>query len=203
MSATNAESPKLSALTERLRALPGIGRKSAQRIAYHLLQQNREAMEHLAAALLEAKQDIRHCRRCRFFTEQELCAVCSDQQRQQKQICVVESPADIPVFEETGYRGQYFVLLGRLSPLDGIGPEQLGLDVLPELVKENGVEEVILATNSTVEGNVTAQYINDLLQPHCANISRLAQGIPAGGELEYLDSNTLLLALRDRHQLQG
>ncbi|MGV0006220.1 MAG: recombination mediator RecR [Candidatus Porifericomitaceae bacterium WSBS_2022_MAG_OTU9] len=201
MSAHRAESPALASLIEQLCTLPGIGRKSAQRITYHLLQQNRNDMEQLAIALNTAKSNIKKCKRCRFFTEQELCLVCSDQKREQKQLCIVESPADVPVFEETGYRGLYFVLLGRLSPLDGIGPAELGLQTLPELVKQYGIEEVILATNSTVEGNVTAQYICELLQPHCTNITRLAQGIPAGGELEYLDSNTLSLALRDRHSL--
>lgn len=201
MPAHRAESPALTSLIEQLCTLPGIGRKSAQRIAYHLLQQKRDNMEQLAVALNTAKTNIRNCKRCRFFTEQELCLVCSDQKREQKQLCVVESQADIPVFEETGYRGLYFVLLGRLSPLDGIGPTELGLQALPELVKQYSIEEIILATNSTVEGNVTAQYIYELLKPYCCNITRLAQGIPAGGELEYLDSNTLSLALRDRHSL--
>ena len=193
--------PSLDRLTEALSRLPGIGKKSAQRIAYHLLQRDRPGGDELSQALTAAMRDIRHCSRCRIYSEQELCHWCRDDNRDGSLLCVLENPIDVPVMENTGYRGRYFVLLGCLSPLDGIGPADLGLDDLKELVAGGETEEVIVATNPTTEGDVTAHYIHEMLSASAVRVSRLAQGMPVGGELEYMDSSTLSLALSGRHPL--
>ena len=181
--------------------MPGVGRKSAQRIALHLLRGERADALHLAKVLQQAMERIGHCARCRTFSENELCKLCGSSQRDPSQLCVIESPAEVMGIEETGYRGGYFVLLGHLSPLDGIGPEHLGLDLLSRRVREENVREVILATNSTVEGEATAHYIREMLNGTSARVTRIAQGVPVGGELEYLDSHTLARAFDGRREL--
>ena len=196
-----AETGLLSALIDALRCMPGIGRKSAQRIAYHLLQRDRERARHLAAVLQEAMDKIGHCRRCRTFSETELCALCTSSKRDQSLLCIVESPADVQAVEEAGYRGLYFVLMGHLSPLDGIGPGDLGLDQLDALLAEPGRQEIILATNSTVEGEATAHYISEMVRRHGLRVTRIAHGVPMGGELEYVDSTTLARALAGRREI--
>lgn len=196
-----AESGLLASLIDALRCMPGIGRKSAQRIAHHLLQRDRERARHLAAVLMDAMDRIGHCRRCRTFTELELCEKCASPKRDQTLLCIVESPADVQAVEDAGYRGQYFVLNGHLSPLDGIGPGELGLEQLDELLAEAGRQEVILATNSTVEGEATAHYISDMVHRHGLRVTRIAHGVPMGGELEYVDSGTIARALAGRREI--
>ena len=172
--------------------MPGIGRKSAQRIAFQLLERNRDGALQLSQALSEAADGIGHCKRCRMFTENELCNICSAAGRDEGQLCVVESPADVMAVEDaTGYRGQYFVLMGHLSPLDGIGPDELGMDTLEERLAAGKVKELIIATNPTVEGDATAHFLADLAGKHKVQASRIAHGVPLGGELEYVDSGTL------------
>ena len=179
--------------------MPGIGQKSAQRIAFHLLERDREGASGLSSALADAVQGIGHCKRCRMFTESELCSTCSATGRDTAQLCVVESPADVMAIEDaTGYRGLYFVLMGHLSPLDGIGPEELGLRKLEEWLSEGEVKELIIATNPTVEGDATAHYLADLAQRHKVSASRIAHGVPLGGELEYVDGGTLSHAFYGR-----
>ena len=197
-----SESTLLEDLIEALRCLPGIGRKSAQRIAYYLLQRDRDGGRRLAAALVRAMDDIGHCRRCRNFSEQQLCQICSSEKRDKSLLCVVESPADVRAVEEAGYRGRYFVLMGHLSPLDGIGPEDLGLDALATVLDEGDTREVILATNSTVEGEATAHFISEMVRKRSLLVSRISQGVPMGGELEYIDSNTLSRAISGRREIQ-
>lgn len=192
---------KLDQLISALRCMPGIGKKSAQRIAYHLLQRNRDGARNLARALLEAMDQIGHCQRCRNFSETEICLICSSVKRDRSLLCIVESPADVYAVEEAGYRGVYFVLMGHLSPLDGIGPDDLGLDLLSERVNEGQVSEVILATNSTVEGEATAHYIGEIMHRKKIRVSRIAHGVPVGGELEYIDSGTLSQALSGRRDV--
>ncbi len=192
---------KLDQLISALRCMPGIGKKSAQRIAYHLLQRNRDGARNLARALLEAMDQIGHCQRCRNFSETEICLICSSEKRDRSLLCIVESPADVYAVEEAGYRGVYFVLMGHLSPLDGIGPDDLGLDLLSERVNEGQVSEVILATNSTVEGEATAHYIGEIMHRKKIRVSRIAHGVPVGGELEYIDSGTLSQALSGRRDV--
>ena len=192
---------KLDQLISALRCMPGIGKKSAQRIAYHLLQRNRDGARNLARALLEAMDQIGHCQRCRNFSETEICLICSSEKRDRSLLCIVESPADVYAVEEAGYRGVYFVLMGHLSPLDGIGPDDLGLDLLSERVNEGQVSEVILATNSTVEGEATAHYIGEIMHRKKIRVSRIAHGVPVGGELEYVDSGTLSQALSGRRDV--
>ena len=192
---------RLDRLIDALRILPGIGRKSAQRIAYHLLQRNRHGARQLAAAMTDAMDNIGHCRRCRNFSETELCRICSGDRRDRSLLCVVESPADVYAVEEAGFKGLYFVLMGHLSPLDGIGPDELGLDALPSILGEGEVREVILATNSTVEGEATAHYIGEMVRQQGIRISRIAHGVPVGGELEYIDSGTLSQAISGRREV--
>src|SRR6056300_787025 len=181
-------SPLLIRLIDGLRCMPGVGQKSAQRIAFHLLERDREGASHLSAALADAVTGIGHCSRCRMFTEHELCSICSASGRDDSQLCVVESPADVMAIEDaTGFRGLYFVLMGHLSPLDGIGPEELGLAVLDERLAEGTVNEVIIATNPTVEGDATAHYLAEMALRHEVQASRIAHGVPLGGELEYVD----------------
>ena len=185
-------SPLLMRLIETLRCMPGVGQKSAQRIAFHLLERDRGGAEQLSQALAEATAGIGHCRQCRMFTEQELCAICSASGRDDSLLCVVESPADVMAVEDaTGYRGHYFVLMGHLSPLDGIGPDQLGLESLEERLAGGRVQELIIATNPTVEGDATAHYLAELAGRQNVPASRIAHGVPLGGELEYVDGGTL------------
>ena len=195
------ESSKLDDLIKALRCLPGVGKKSAQRISYHLLQRNREGARDLAMALNEAMDRIGHCQRCRNFSETSLCGICSGDKRDKTILCIVESPADVFAVEDTGYRGVYFVLMGHLSPLDGIGPDDLGFDQLSTLVDEGQVQEVILATNSTVEGEATAHFISELMRNKKIRVSRIAHGVPMGGELEYIDSGTLSQAISGRREI--
>ena len=179
--------------------LPGVGRKSAQRMALHLLEKAPEQAAGLSADIQTALDNIGRCSRCRNLTESEICNICADPGRDTSLLCVVETPMDVMAIESAAsYSGQYFVLYGKLSPLDGVGPEDLGLDVLMNLVVEEGVEEVILATNLTVEGEATAHYISEQLGPKGVRLSRIAQGVPTGGELEYVDGNTLSIAIRGR-----
>ncbi|MDD1782393.1 recombination mediator RecR [Enterovibrio sp. ZSDZ35] len=194
----------LEQLMEALRCLPGVGPKSAQRMAFHLLQRNRQGGVKLSESLLAAMTDIGHCDKCRTFTEEEVCAICANPRRQENgQICVVESPADIAAIEATGqYSGRYFVLMGHLSPLDGIGPSDIGLDVLEKRLASESIAELILATNPTVEGEATAHYISELCAEHDVVASRIAHGVPMGGELELVDGTTLSHSIIGRHRLR-
>ncbi len=179
--------------------MPGVGQKSAQRIAFHLLERDRDGANGLSVALAEAAAGIGHCNRCRMFTEHELCSICSANTRDVTQLCVVESPADVMALEDaTGFRGLYFVLMGHLSPLDGIGPEELGLSQLDAWLSEGEIKELIIATNPTVEGDATAHYLADLASRYDVPASRIAHGVPLGGELEYVDSGTLSHAFNGR-----
>lgn len=185
-------SPLLVRLIDALCCMPGIGRKSAQRIAFHLLERDREGATSLATALSEAAIGIGHCSRCRMFSEHELCNICSAPGRDESALCAVESPADVMAVEDaTGFRGLYFVLMGHLSPLDGIGPGELGLSLLEDRLRSGEIEELIIATNPTVEGDATAHYLADLAVRHNVQASRIAHGVPLGGELEYVDGGTL------------
>lgn len=182
-----------------LRCLPGVGPKSAQRMAYHLLQRDQKGAERLAGALSEALGRIRHCARCNTFTEAEMCTVCSSPRRDGALLCVVESPGDLLMMEQTqSYAGLYFVLMGRLSPLDGIGPREIHLERLVRRATDGVVKEVILATNFTVEGEATAHYISELLGGKGLKVTRIARGLPVGGELEHVDSGTLAQAILER-----
>jgi recombination protein RecR len=195
-------SPHLSQLIEALRALPGVGPKSAQRMAFHLMQDGRPGARALAQALGTALESVVRCRRCRMLTEGETCSICSATQRDATLLCVVESPADVVAIEQSGsYRGRYFVLMGHLSPLDGVGPEQLGIRELEAILSEGAVREVILATNPTVEGEATAHFLGDLAMKRGIKASRIAHGIPIGGELEYVDGGTLAHALAGRQSV--
>ena len=192
-------SPLLVRLIDALRCMPGVGQKSAQRIAFHLLERDRDGASSLAAALGDAVQGIGHCKRCRMFTENELCSTCTAKGRDETQLCIVESPADVMAVEDaTGFRGLYFVLMGHLSPLDGIGPDELGLDLLEGRLAEGEVKEMIIATNPTVEGDATAHFLAELAQKHDVQASRIAHGVPLGGELEYVDGGTLSHAFYGR-----
>ena len=189
----------LDALIEALKRLPGVGQKSAQRMAYHLLQHDRPAMVRLSEALTAAGERIKHCERCHTFSEAPLCAVCADVERDARLLCVVETPADQAALERTGsYRGYYFVLLGRLSPLDGVGTRQIGAAELLARAAEAGVEEVILATSFTAEGEATAHVLAEALRARGITSTRLARGVPVGSELEYVDLGTIAHALTDR-----
>ncbi len=182
-----------------LRCLPGVGPKSSQRFAFHLLQRDRTGAQQLVAALQAALEGIGHCRECRMLSETTLCAVCADPAREQSLLCITESPADVLALEQaTTYQGLYFVLMGHLSPLDGIGPEELGLDQLEKRLQRGGIKEIILATNPTVEGEATAYYIAELARQYGIQATRIAHGVPMGGELETLDSGTLAHALNGR-----
>lgn len=197
-------SPLLESLTEALRCLPGVGPKSAQRMVFHLLQRNRQGGVHLAQVLHDAMINIGHCSCCRTFSEQDLCNICANPRRQQSdKLCVVESPADIVAIEQTGqYNGRYFVLLGHLSPLDGIGPNDIGLDLLKARLATETIHEVILATNPTVEGDVTASYIAQLCTAHQIVATRIAHGVPVGGELEMVDGTTLSHSFIGRQKIE-
>jgi recombination protein RecR len=189
----------LEQLIESLRCLPGVGPKSAQRMAYHLLQRDQTGALRLADALRGALEHIRHCEKCNSFAEQEICGLCSSAKRDASLLCVVETPADLLMMEQTQcYRGLYFVLMGRLSPLDGIGPKEIHLEKLLKRAQDGIVKEVVLATNFTVEGEATAHYINELLKSRGMKVSRIARGLPVGGELEHVDSGTLGQAVLER-----
>ncbi len=194
-----SQTPLLKQLIDAFTCLPGVGRKSAQRMAYHLLERNRQGGQWLSKQLAEAMEKVGHCQQCRNFTEQALCELCANPKRNQQLMCIVESPADVSAIEHSGsFSGIYFVLMGHLSPLDGIGPEDLGFDLLLKTIKQQSVSEVIIATGSTIEGEATAHYINDILRPININITRIAQGVPMGGELEYIDANTLARSIAER-----
>lgn len=189
----------LDALVQALKRLPGVGVKSAQRMAFHLLQHDRAGAQHLARALQDASTLVRHCERCHTFTEHPVCDTCLDERRDRSQLCVVETPADQAAMERTGaYRGLYFVLMGKLSPLDGVGPNELGLKKLFERASDGEVQEVILATNFTAEGEATAYVISEGLKARGLKPTRLARGVPVGSELEYVDLGTIAHALVDR-----
>jgi recombination protein RecR len=196
-------SPAIEDLIQALRCLPGLGPKSAQRMTLHLLERDRAGADNLAAALLDAVNKVDHCQRCRNFTELDICEICIDSRRDASTICVVETPADVLAVEMSGsFKGIYFVLMGHLSPIDGIGPEEIGLDRFHRRVVDEGVSEVILATNPTVEGEATAYYLIDLLQGDGVKVSRIAHGVPLGGELEYVDGSTLAHAFSGRRQVE-
>jgi len=185
-------SPLLLRLIDTLRCMPGVGRKSAQRIAFHLLERDRSGAGELSKALADAVEGIGHCNRCRMLTEHDICNICSASGRDDSLLCVVESPADVMAVEDaTGYRGLYFVLMGHLSPLDGIGPEELGIAILEGRLSGDSVKELIIATNPTVEGDATAHFLADLAGKNQVQASRIAHGVPLGGELEYVDGGTL------------
>ncbi len=189
----------LEALVEALRRLPGVGPKSAQRMAYHLLQHDREGAHHIAKSLEGAVARVRHCDKCNNFAEQPLCELCSSARRDTSVLCVVEMPGDVAMMEQAqAYRGLYFVLLGRLSPLDGIGPKEINLDRLVKRATDGQVKEVIIATNFTVEGEATAHYIAELLTARGLKVTRIARGLPVGGELEHVDSGTLAQSVIER-----
>ena len=191
--------PALDGLIDALRRLPGVGQKSAQRFAFHLLQHDREGARRLAGALNDAMQRMRHCRRCHTFTEGEVCSTCLDTRRDARQLCVVESPADQAALERSGsYKGLYFVLMGRISPLDGVGAGDIGAAELLERATDGVVQEVILATSFTAEGEVTAHALAQALRARGLRVTRLARGVPAGSELEYVDLGTIAHALVDR-----
>jgi recombination protein RecR len=196
-------SPMLIQLIDALRCMPGIGKKSAQRIAFHLLERDREGASNLATALSQGVEGIGHCSQCRMLSEDELCSICSASGRDGSLLCVVESPADVMAIEDaTGFRGLYFVLMGHLSPLDGIGPQELGLSSLEERLAGGTIEEMIIATNPTVEGDATAHYLADLAARSGIQASRIAHGVPLGGELEYVDGGTLSHAFYGRRVVE-
>lgn len=194
----------LESLIEALRCLPGVGPKSAQRMAYHLLQRDRSGAQRLGDSLLHALKEIRHCQRCNTFTEADVCERCLSPRRDASLLCVVETPVDMNMMEQTlSYQGLYYVLMGRISPLDGLGPKELGLERLMHRALDGVVKEVILATNYTNEGEATAHYITAMLRPKGVGVTRIARGVPVGGELEYVDSGTLAQALRERKACGG
>ncbi len=192
----------LGQLIQAFRVLPGVGPKSAQRMSFHLLQRDRRGAQSLAEALLAAVEHIGHCRECRTFTEGELCAVCSNPNRDGTQLCIVETPAEVfAIDQSTGFKGRYFVLNGRLSPLDGIGPDELRLDLLEQRLQSGIVRELILATNTTVEGEATAHYISEMARHFGIRPTRIAYGLPFGGEIEYVDGTTLAHAFNGRREI--
>jgi len=182
--------------------LPGVGPKTAQRMAFHILQRDRGSARQLGQVLLQAIDGIGYCRKCRTLTEHELCELCQDETRDQASICVVENPSDVWLVDQaTGFKGRYFVLHGRLSPLDGIGPDELGLEQLEQGLARGQIKELILATNSTVEGEATAYFIGELARKYQIKASRIAHGVPMGGELEFIDSGTLAHAFNGRKEI--
>ncbi|WP_455217624.1 recombination mediator RecR [Kaarinaea lacus] len=194
-----AVSPLIGQLIEALRCLPGVGPKSAQRIAFHLLERDRAGARQLSAALLEACDKVEHCQQCRTLSEKNICDICADQKRDHSQLCIVESPIDVQaILQATDYRGVFFVLMGHLSPLDGIGPEDIGLDKLAKRLDSGEISEVILATNPTVEGEATAHYIAEIVHKRNIRVTRIAHGVPMGGELEFVNGSTLSRAFNAR-----
>lgn len=195
-------SPLVDQLVAALRVLPGVGPKSAQRMALHLLERDRLGADRLAQAISNAVENVRRCSKCRTLTEDELCYLCKSPNRDSKQLCIVENPADVIALEQSAiYSGRYFVLLGRLSPLDGIGPKDIGMDVLEDRMSNEDIEEIIIATNPTMEGEATAHYIAERAKEHSITVSRIAHGVPIGGELEFIDGGTLAHALASRREL--
>jgi recombination protein RecR len=195
--------PALEQLIDSLRCLPGVGPKSAQRMAYYLLQRDRKGANGLALALDNALQVVGHCKLCNTFSEQPVCPLCASEKRDTSLLCVVEMPTDLMMLENTqAYTGMYFVLMGRLSPLDGVGPKEIHLDKLLKRAQDGVVQEVILATNYTVEGDATAHYISELLRARGVKTSRIARGLPMGGEIEYVDSGTLAQAMMERRSVK-
>ena len=189
----------LEAVVESLKKLPGVGPKAAQRMAFHLMQYDKTAAQDIAESLINALGHVKHCQRCNDFTEQDVCELCASKSRDESIVCVVEMPSDVQSIEQTGsFKGQYFVLLGRLSPLDGVGPKDIGLDRLVERARDGLVKEVIVATNFTNEGEATAHYISERLIPIGLTVSRLSRGVPVGGEIEYVDLGTLSQSLIER-----
>lgn len=194
--------PALEHLIESLRCLPGVGPKSALRMAYYLLQRDRKGASNLANALSTALQTVGHCQLCNNFSEQPTCSLCASEKRDESTLCVVEMPTDVMMLEQTqSYNGLYFVLMGRLSPLDGVGPKEINLDKLIKRAQNGTVKEVVLATNYTVEGEATAHYIIELLKAREIKVSRIARGLPMGGEIEYVDSGTLAQAIVERKRI--
>lgn len=192
-------SPLLEQFIEALRCLPGVGPKTAQRMAFQLLERGRDNGKQLAKILQNAMENIQHCKNCRTFSETECCQLCSSSHRDRSLLCIVESPIDMVAVEQMGsYRGLYFVLMGHLSPLDGIGPDDLGMKELNTLISQHEIKEVILATNPTIEGEATAHYISELIKPYSIKVTRIAHGVPLGGELEYIDCGTLARAFSSR-----
>jgi len=196
-------SPLIGQLVETLRCLPGIGPKSAQRMAYHLLERNRDGALKLANALCEAVEHVGHCTICRTLSEVDVCSICGDDERNRQMLCVVETPSDVHIINNsTEYNGLYFVLMGRLSPLDGIGPGDIGLDTLAQRLQSENIFEIILATNPTAEGEATAHFIHEMVAQYNIKVTRIAHGVPIGGELEYVNSSTLFHAFSGRQELQ-
>jgi recombination protein RecR len=197
-----ADNSLISRLVEALRCLPGVGPKSAQRMTFYLLERNRDGARNLAKALNDAMDRVGHCSLCRTLSEDNVCALCASKSRDQSQLCIVEMPADVQAVEHsTSYKGLYFVLMGHLSPLDGIGPEDIGLERLKERLQDGIVKEVIVATNPTVEGEATAHFIAEMIHQFGLKVTRIAYGVPFGGELEYLDGGTLSHALSGRREI--
>jgi recombination protein RecR len=196
-------SPLLQQLIDALKCLPGVGPKSAQRMAFHLLERDRSGARNLASALIEAVENIGRCTSCRTLSETDICTICDSASRDNSVLCVVETPADVMAIEHIAeYRGKYFVLMGHLSPLDGIGPEELGLDLLEQKLATGDIKELILATNPTVEGETTAHYISEMAAEHNVEATRIAHGVPLGGELEYIDAGTLAHAFSGRQRIR-
>ncbi len=196
-----SQSPLIASLIEAFRCLPGVGPKSASRMTYQLLERDRKGAEHLASTLIDAMQNISHCHRCRTFTETEFCGLCSNAKRNQLQLCIVETPSDLQAIEQTAsYQGLYFVLMGNLSPLDGIGPEDIGLAELAELLDNSPPKELILALSATVEGDATCHFISNMVDAEKTEVTRIAQGVPMGGELEQIDGGTLAMSLQSRRE---
>ena len=197
-------SPLLQQLIDALKCLPGVGPKSAQRMAFHLLERDRDGADHLADAIRAATERIGHCQLCRTLSETDICDICANPSRDDTVLCIVENPTDVLAIEQLGeYRGKYFVLMGHLSPLDGIGPEQLGLDRLEARLASGEIVEMIIATNPTVEGETTAHYLTGMAADHGVDASRIAHGVPLGGELEYIDAGTLAHAFTGRQKVTG
>jgi recombination protein RecR len=196
------QSGRLAQLMQALRVLPGVGPKSAQRMAFHLLQRDREGARALAEALMAAVEHIGYCHQCRTLTEGDLCPICANPSRDDTSLCIVETPAEVYAIDQsTGFKGRFFVLNGRLSPLDGIGPAELRLDLLEQRLQAGTVRELILATNTTVEGEATAHYISEMARHFGVRSSRIAYGVPFGGEIEYVDGTTLAHAFNGRREL--
>lgn len=195
-------SPLIEQLINALRKLPGVGPKSAQRMAMHLLEHDREAAVRLSGALKEAVESVKRCEKCRTLTEQTICHLCANDRRDSSLLCVVEAPSDVFALEQSGiFNGKYYVLMGRLSPIDGIGPAELGLDVLEQRLIDDDIQELIIATNTTMEGEATSHYISDRAKKHNVKVTRIAHGVPLGGELEYIDGGTLAHALNSRREI--
>jgi recombination protein RecR len=197
-----SSSRAIEALKEALRRLPGVGPKTAQRMAFHLMERDRDGASEIASALQNAIDTVQSCTRCNTFCEAELCDLCGSSKRDASALCVVETPADLEAIEQSGaYSGMYFVLMGQLSPIDGVGPDKLGFDRLNKLIAEEGIGEVIIATNLTAEGEATAEYLRQLTDGHEVRTTRLARGVPIGGELEYMDQRTVSQAFQDRREM--